>query len=401
MKKWIFAAAAAVILAGVGYQLYMKTAKKKGKTQQRQAAPAAVEAEPVKRSMLKDIGEFSGSLMPGAQFVVSPMIGGRLEVLHVDVGDRVKKGELIAELDDDEASQQVEQANAELEVATASIEDTQNGLLLAEREHERARALRDKQIASESELERAQAALRAAEARHRIVLALVRQRKAALNSAEFRLSYTKVRATWNSGNGTRVVGERYADEGALLKANDPIVSVLDIDTLFASIQVIEQDYPRVREGQKAVVTTDLFPGIEFSAKVARVAPLLREEARQAEVRVDVPNPGELLKPGMFVRVNIEYARKDGAPSVPAAALTRRNGEQGVFLVDGDGKHVRFVPVSVGLLYGGRAEIVAPPLSGLVVTLGHHLLEDGAPVHLNGETESPRRDDAKAAGRSER
>ena len=182
MKKWIFAAVAAVILAGVGYQLYRKTAEKKGKTQQRQAAPAAVEAEPVERSTLKDIGEFSGSLMPSAQFVVSPMIGGRLEVLHVDVGDRVKKGGLIAELDDDEASQQVEQANAELEVATASIEDTQNGLLLAEREHERARALRDKQIASESELERAQAALRAAEARHRIVLALVRQRKAALKS---------------------------------------------------------------------------------------------------------------------------------------------------------------------------------------------------------------------------
>lgn len=401
MKKWIFAAAAAVILAGVGYQLYRKTAEKEGKTQQRPAAIVAVEAEPVERSLLKDVGEFSGSLMPGAQFVVSPKTGGRLEKLHVDVGDRVRKGELIAELDDEEAAQQVEQAKAELEVAMASIEDSQNGLLLAEREHERARALRDKQIASESELDRAEAGLRAAEARHKIALAQVKQREAALKSAEVRLSYTKIRATWNGGNGARVVGERYADEGSLLKANDPIVSVLDIDTLSASVQVIEQDYPRIREGQRAVVTTDLFPGREFAAKVARVAPLLKEDARQAEVRVEVPNPGGLLKPGMFVRVNIEYARKDGAPSVPAAALSRRNGEQGVFLVDGDGKHVRFVPVSVGLLYGGRAEIVAPPLSGMVVTLGHHLLEDGAPVRLNGGAESPRQDDAKASGRSER
>jgi len=347
MKKWVFAAVAAVILAGVGYQLYRKTAEKKGKAQQRQAAPVAVEAEPVERSMLKDIGEFSGSLMPGAQFVVSPKTGGRLEKLHVDVGDRVRMGELIAELDDEETAQQVEQAKAELEVARANLEDSQNGFVLAEREHERARALRDKQIASESELDRAEAGLRAAEARHRIALAQVKQREAALKSAEVRLSYTKIRATWNSGNGARVVGERYADEGSLLKANDPIVSVLDIDTLSASVQVIERDYPRVREGQRAVVTTDLFPGREFAAKVARVAPLLKEEARQAEVRVKVPNPGGLLKPGMFVRVNIEYARKDGAPSIPATALSRRNGEQGVFLVDGDGKHVRFVPVLRG------------------------------------------------------
>lgn len=158
----------------------------------------------MERASLRDVGEFSGSLIPSAQFVVSAKIGGRLEKLTVDVGDTVRKGELIADLEDEEAVQQVEQAKAEL---------------------------------------------MAAEAKNTVSNAQIRQKEAALKAAEIHLSYTKIRADWNRGDGTRVIGERFADEGALLGAGDPIVSVLDIDTLEAAINVIERDYPRIREGQ--------------------------------------------------------------------------------------------------------------------------------------------------------
>jgi multidrug efflux pump subunit AcrA (membrane-fusion protein) len=84
---------------------------------------------------------------------------------------------------------------------------------------------------------------------------------------------------------------------------------------------------------------------------------------------------------MFVRVKIEYSRKEGVLSVPDEALVRRDGEQGVFLIEEDGQHVRFVPVRVGLVYEGRVEVLEPFLKGRVVTLGHHLLEDGSPVRL--------------------
>lgn len=385
MKKLIFIALAVIILGALGFQLYRKIGKKPGAERQQNQPPVAVVAAPVERVVLQDIGEFSGSLSPNAQFVVSPKLGGKLEKLHVDVGDTVDKDDLIAELEDEEAAQQVEQAKAELEVARASLEDSQNTLLLAEREHERVKALHEKQIASDAELDRIEAERRAAGARSRVSLAQIKQKEAALRAAEVRLSYTKIRATWNRGEGSRLIGERFADEGALLKPNDPIVSVLDIDTLTAVVQVIERDYPRVYEGQRAIVTSDLFPDREFEAIVASVSPILKEYARQAEVRVEVRNPGRILKPGMFVRVQIEYARKEGVQAIPVDALIQRNGERGVFFIDEDQQHARFIPVKVGLIHGGRAEILEPQLSGMVVTLGQHLLQNGSPITLAGES----------------
>jgi RND family efflux transporter MFP subunit len=386
MKKFILIAIAVVILGGVGFQLSRKLGKKEGFVRQGAGAPVAVEAVPVERVTLKDIGEFSGSLLPRSQFVVSPKIGGKLEKLYVDVGDFCKRGQLIAELENEETLQQVEQAKAELDVAKASLQDSQNTLLLMEREYERVKSLQEKQIASVAELDQIEAELNAAEARNRVSLAQIRQKEAALKAAQVRLSYTKIHATWNKGGETRVIGERYVDEGVLLRANDSIVSVLDIETLLAVIKVIERDYPRIRTGQHAVVITNLFPDREFEASVSTVAPILKEAARQAEVSVEVPNSDMLLKPGMFVRVKIEFSRKEDVLSVPLEAIVRRDGEQGVFLVEDDGQRVSFVSVRTGLVYEGRAEVVDPPLDGMVVTLGHHLLEDGSPVMLGGTGE---------------
>jgi RND family efflux transporter MFP subunit len=392
MKKFIYVIIALVILGGVGFQLYKKLWKKDGLSNKRNQAAVAVETAPVERTVLREVGEFSGSLTPIAQFVVAPKIGGRLEKLTVGVGDTVRHGELIAVLDDDEATQQVEQARAELEVAQAGLEDSNNTLLLAGRDYERIKALEEKRIASTSELDKAEADLRAAEAKSKVSQAQVRQKEAALRAAEVRLSYTRIKATWNGGNGLRVIGERFANEGDILVASEKIVSVLDIDTLTAVIKVIERDYTRVREGLRAIVTCDLFPGREFEATVARVAPILKEEARQADVEVAVPNPARVLKPGMFVRVSIEYSRKESVQSVPIEALVRRNGEQGVFLVDGDGqgdmRRARFVPVRTGIRNEGKVEIPDPPLAGFVITLGNHLVEDGAPVRVGGAPGAP-------------
>ena len=84
---------------------------------------------------------------------------------------------------------------------------------------------------------------------------------------------------------------------------------------------------------------------------------------------------------MFVRARIEVDRHDGATVVPYSALARRNGQQGVFLVDRQEMKARFVPVETGIDNAELVEIVRPPLEGLVATLGHHLLEDGSAVIL--------------------
>ncbi len=342
----------------------------------------AVEVAPVKKATVFDRELFTGSLLPNSYIVVAPKVGGRLERLLVDIGDIVKRGQLIAVLDDDEYEQQFEEARAELEVARANVIERRSNLGISQREYDRAKALRQKKIISESELDSARAQFAAEEAKYSVAQAQVTQKEAALRAATVRLSYTKIQAYWENGDEVRIIGERFVDEGSMLKANDPIVSILDIHSLTGVIHVIERDYSKVQTGQEAIVTTDAFPDKTFTGTILRVAPLLKETSRQARVEIEIPNPDGMLKPGMFVRVQIEFAEHKNVTVVPLNALVKRNGQQGVFIADEQNMKAHFVPVTLGIIDHALAEVVNPSLSGLVVTLGHHLLEDGSAIIIS-------------------
>jgi len=320
----------------------------------------------------------------------------------------VASNQLIAVLDADEYKQQVEQARAEVAVAKANVADALSSSEVAKRELERYRTLLDKKIASEADLDRADAQYKAAAAKHQVALAQVTQREAALRAVEVRLSYTEIRLQWQDGEGARVVGERFADEGAMLKANDPILSVLDISSLRGAIHVIERDYSKVHEGQDVVVTTDAFPGRTFPGKIVRVAPLLKEASRQAKVEIEVPNPAPdwPLKPGMYIRAAVEFRLRKDVTVVALSSVVRRGGQQGVFVADPKERKARFVPLSLGVAEGELVEVVKPELSGLIVTLGQHLLEDGSAILLPEAGEGapaapPAAPEAPAAKRGER
>ncbi len=388
----IFIAAAAVI-GLTGWQVYHRAAPGgdsiSGSRGGRTSPALVVEAVPIQRKTVEEKGNFSGSLLPRTRVLVASKVGERLEKLFVDIGDRVKNGQLIAVLDEEELLQQVEQARAELQVALAGVEDAKVSLNTAQREYERIRSLREKKIASEAELDQAEARFLAAEMKYRVSEAQVKQKEAALKTAEIKLSYTRITVFWEDNRKTRVIGERFVEVGEMLKASDPIVSVLDIDSLIAEVQVIERDYSRVRVGQKATITTDAFPGREFQGIVSRIAPVLKETSRQAQVNIEVPNPGHLLKPGMFINARIVLDRHEDATVVPLQALVKRDSMEGVFIVDREAMTAHFVPVKPGIKDEGLVEILQPPLSGLVVTLGQHLLEEGSPVTISeGEKGTP-------------
>lgn len=382
MKKIVAILIALGVVGFLGGRIHKKLSMRR----QRFARPrggfaVAVETTPVQKTTIRDVALFSGTLLPKSQFTVAPKIAGRLKKLLVDVGDPVKRGDSIAFLDDDEYFQQVEQARAELEVVSANVEESLSALSVGEREFDRVRTLYEKKIASESELDAAQAQYNAQEAKYRVALAQVTQKDAELLAAQVRFSYTQILAMWEDGTEPKVVGERFVHEGEMLKANDPIVSILDIHTLTAVIHVIERDYSRVQASQDVVMTTDAVPGRTFPGKIVRVAPLLKETSRQARVEVEVLNSQGLLKPGMFIRAEIEFAQHPDATAVPVAALVKRGGQQGVFLADTKEMKARFVPVKSGVVDGGLSEVISPPLSGMVVTLGQHLLENGSAITL--------------------
>lgn len=384
-----------IVVAGIGllgWQIYEKASVSRNEfKRQRGNVAVAVEIIPIRKASIREIGQFTGSLYPLSAFRLAPKIAGRLEKIMVHIGDVVTGDQLVAVLDDLEYHQQVYQAIAELEVAQANLQERRDTIENAKREYERTVALRKKKIASESQLDTAGSEYKIQQAKLKVAAAQVSQKKATLEMAKVRLSYTQIRVPQNNTTGHRVVGERYVDEGAMLAPNTPIVSILDIGTLVAVIHVIERDYSKIKAGQEAVIRTDAFPGRTFSGKVVRIAPLLKEKSREARVEIQIPNEQTQLKPGMFVRTQIEFEQHENATVVPLTALVKRNGTQGVFAVDLQEKRARFVPVKLGIINGTQAEILTPQLSDAVVTLGHHLLEDGAKIILPDETprDSPR------------
>jgi len=387
MKKVLLGVLVLAVLAVAIWQAQRRIAAAADDTKKgRPDAPVAVETQPVRTGRIRDVGVFTGSLVPESQFVVAPKASGWIKDLLVDIGDNVGRNDVVAVLNDEEFRRQVEQAAAELQVAKANAESTATDLELAKREYDRVIALREKQIASAAELDTASATYNAGLAQLKVAQAQVVQREAALKAAELQLSYTQVRAFWETGDPNRVVGERFVDEGALISVNQPIVSVLENNPLTAVVFVIERDYPKMTVGQEAAVTTDAYPGRVFTGAIRRIAPLLRENSRQARVELEIANSDHLLKPGMFVRAQVEFASHEQATLVPISALVRREGKEGVFLVENAGSQeptlrARFVPVTTGIVSGEVAEVVEPALSGMVVTLGNHLLEDGAKVIL--------------------
>jgi RND family efflux transporter MFP subunit len=397
VKRAAWIAVALVVAVAVGRQIYLRAATE-GSSSRRGTPAVAVEVAPVQRADVRDVKVFTGSLFSRARFSVAPKVSGRLVKLLVNVGDTVTNGELVAVLDDEEFARQAEQAEAELNVARASLEESRSALEIAGRELERTTTLRQKKIISQSELDAAQAEYNAQVARHKVAIAQVSQKEAALEAARVRLSYTRIHASWKDG-GPRVVGEKFAEEGDMLSQGSPIVSVLDISSLTAVIHLTEGDYYRVRKGMGVMVSTGALPGRGFAGEVARIAPLLKETSREARVEIDVPNGETLLKPGMFVRVEVEFRRREGATVVPLGALVSRGGVKGVFTADMEAMRAGFVPVTVGIVDGGRAEVVEPPLSGWVVTLGQHLLEDGSSISVpDFDRKAPPAGEAAKGGR---
>lgn len=388
MKKYYGIIILIIVVSLFGWQLYNRIFSSGGDFGPgRGSSAVAVEVSPVRIAAINDEGSFTGSLLPRAQYTVVPKVTGRLEKIFVNIGDEVKYNQLIALLEDEEYFQQVERAQAELEVAKATVVEASTSFEVAEREFERAKILQDKKIGSESELDNAHARYKAQEANYKVSHAQVAQREASLKEAKVRLSYTKIHATWeeeSKDNKNRVVGERFVYEGAMLTPNTPIVTILDINTVIAVIYVIERDYPKVKAGMEAIIETDAFPSRVFKGKITRIAPILKESSREARVEIEIPNGDHVLKPGMFVRVQIIFSTKDNATVVPISSLANRENKQGIFLADTNEMKVRFVPVSVGIVNGELVEINDPSISGLVVTLGQHLLEDGSSISISNE-----------------
>ncbi len=398
-RKTVFLSVLLIGAAGIGLVLFrqLQTAGDSGKKgQTSQSAP--VEVAPIQRGPIELRRTFSGTLEARAEFVVAPKGSGRVERLAVNLADTVSRGQVVAELDNDEYVQAVAQAKADLEVAMANLAEAKSALEIANRERERTKTLRSRGVASESQLDAAKANHLARQAQLEVAKAQVTKAKSSLETANIRLRYTKVRASWTGGSQKRVVAERFVDEGETVSANASLLLIVELDPITGVVHVTEKDYARMQTGQTAMLTTDAYPGETFSARIDRIAPVFRQATRQVRVELMIRNPKQRLKPGMFIRVTVVLDRVAEATIVPEQALTTRGDKTGVFVVSEDGQSVAWRTVTVGIREGNRVEVEGDGVTGLVVVLGQQLVDDGSRITIPAmEGENPSKG-PKAAGK---
>jgi RND family efflux transporter MFP subunit len=350
----------------------------------RSSRPVPVEVAQIQQGSIALERTFSGELEALAEFVVAPKVSGRVERVFVNIADTVKRGQVVAELDNDEYVQAVAQAQADLQVARANLSEARSALEIANREFKRTESLLKRGIASDSEFDAARQDQLAKQAQLKVAAAQVSKAESSLETANIRLGYTKVTAGWAGGDEDRVVAERYVDEGQTVAANAPLLMIVELNPIVGVVFVTERDYANLKPGQSVTLTTDAYPGEQFSGRIDRIAPVFRKSTRQARIEMTIDNPRHRLKPGMFIRASVVLARVPEATIVPEQALTIRDDISGVFIVSEDGQSVAWREIKVGIREGDRVQVEGDGLSGRVVTLGQQLVNDGSPITIAAE-----------------
>jgi RND family efflux transporter MFP subunit len=380
--------------AGLGWVIFGQFQDRAGSSKSGKALrPVPVEVAQVQRGPIVLQRTFSGELEALAEFVVAPKVSGRVERVIVNIADSVKRGQVVAELDNDEYVQAVAQAQADLLVARANQSQAKSALEIANREFKRTESLLKRGIASDSEFDVATQEQLAKQAQLKVAAAQVTKAESSLEIANIRLGYTKVTAGWTGGDEHRVVAERYVNEGQTVAANAPLLLIVDLNPIVGVIFVTERDYAHLIPGQLVSLTTDAYPGDQFTGRIERIAPVFRKSTRQARIEMTIDNPQHRLKPGMFIRTTIVLTQVSDATIIPEQALTIRDDRNGVFIVSEDGQSVVWREVKVGIREGDRVQVEGQGLSGRVITLGQQLVKDGSAItipDLQGETTAGRK-----------
>ncbi len=368
-------------LGATGWAVYqrLQVTSDDAPKQERQTKPVPVEVTAVVSERIELIRTFTGTLNAHREFVVAPKVGGRIEQINVSLSDPVTRGQLVAKLDDAEVQQALTQAEADLAVARAKYAEAQSLLEVARRELTRMEKLKNRGVSSESEQDTAIANSLVREAHLQVTKAQVTRSVSEVESAKIRLNYTNISAAWQGDSDQRIVAERFVDEGESVSANQPLLRIIELDKLVAVFFVTERDYGLLQLGQKVKLQTDAYPTETFHADLVRIAPAFNETTRQARVELQVSNQDLRLKPGMFVQANVVLNSADDATVVPESALTTRDSQFGVFVLNTDKTSVRWQPVQPGIKQGRKIQVLELEDAREVVTLGQQLLDDGSAV----------------------
>jgi HlyD family secretion protein len=379
-------------------------------------------AKPERRTLDVTLS-FTGDVLPNRQASIFAKTSGYIRAIHVERGQFVKAGALLVEIEPTEMENALDQsraaratAEAGLQVARSNLESTKANLLnqqalltkaravlandqrqadrlaelfakglVAAQERDNARtsyeASQAAVSAQEAQVEAARVQIATTDSQVRLAEAQIEQQRSAQRMAQMRLDDTRIVAPFSG-----FISQRNLDVGATVSnqaaatsnASIGILMLQEINPVKVQLEVPERDVARVGVGNVVRLTTDAYPGRQFSGKVTRVVHALDPRTRTMGLEVDIPNPDDVLKPGMYARVDLLIEVRRDALLVPLEALTGGDGRPTVLIVR-DGK-VALAPVELGPTDGPVVQVtkgLGPDTE--VILQGKDLVREGMAV----------------------
>jgi len=356
---WLLALLLTATLASLG------CGERRSSTEEAEAADGAQEAVPVATASVIigtafEAVQATGTIQPRHRADIGAEVQGQVVEILKDVGNWVRRGDVILRLDPEPYDLAVAQAEAQLLGSEAAFRK-------AERDYQRNLKLYQSQDISQFVLENSRLQMQSAEAAYRTA-------EAALKMAKRRRRKADLVAPFDGW-----VARRLVDLGQTIAPGVPAVRVVDISSVKVEVGLAEKDVVKVQVGQKAVLSVDAFPGQSFPGKVTAVGPEADPRSRSFPVEISAENSAEnRLRAGMVARVRIFTKELRDVPLVPRAAILERSGRTLLFVVKGgvaEERHPRLGPVT-----GDQVAIVDGVEAGeAVVIAGQENLADGTAV----------------------
>jgi len=394
-----------VVLALAGVALFNAACKSGYPVSARNAAesqePRVVKTAQVSEIPMERAVTVSGTLAAQDQATVSAKVPGRVQTISVDLGSVVRKGQIIAQLEQQDYQLRLQQAEAALAQArarvglspdgkdekvdpenTATVRQARALLDDARLKLDRAKSLLEKGVIAQAQLDAAEADYKVAQSRYqdgveeiRNRQALVVQRRSELEIARQQLTDSTITAPFDG-----VVQEKRTSVGEYLAAGTAIINLVRIDPLRLRAEVPEREAHNVKQGQQVRVTVEGDTNV-YTGVIARLSPSIAEQNRILIVEAEVHNNGR-LRPGSFARADIVADAKSLSPAVPASALVSFAGIDKVITIQ-DGKALE-KPVTVGRRAGDWVEVLSGLKTGDTVIVSPGNLQSGQPVTIAAE-----------------
>jgi len=355
----------------------------------------AVQAVQARYGTLPLVQRLTGTIKAENQVALFPEISARVLEVYVENGDQVTKGQPLVKLNDKPIVEQLKQAEANLKINKAQLKQAKAGYRELNSRYKRQKELADRDLISDMEIEILKSQLESAQADVELAEAQVEQSQSQVEEQESMLQQTIVRAPVK---GT--VGQRNVQPGMLVNTNSQLFLVGELDKLRIEVVLTDKMLSYIEVGQTAriFVSDENDEQQTITGEVSRISPFLNDVTRSTEAEIDVNNPNGLLKPGMFVPVDILYGESRKATLIPKSSLydNPNTGETGIYVAKSIGLEVQpvervnpdnpppltealpvtFMPVEI--IARGRMEVAVNGVDQgqWVVTIGQDLLSDG-------------------------